>query len=73
MTKLLKLSLPMKKFAWPGTSLSHIITVCVTLKELILYCFLAFISHFCNHFYTVCFYFRVSQLFISLVSNKANQ
>lgn len=35
--------------------------------------FIAFISYFCSHFYTVCFYFRVSQLFISLVLSKANQ
>lgn len=67
MTKPLKLSLTMKKFACPGTSWSHIITVCVTLKELIFYCFPSFHFTFLQSFYPVCFYFRVSQLFISLV------
>lgn len=35
MTKPLKLSLTIEKFVCPGTSLSHLITVCVILKELI--------------------------------------
>lgn len=58
MTKPLKLSLTMKKSACPGTSLSYIITVCVTLKELIFYCLPSFHFTFLQSFLYCLFLFQ---------------
>lgn len=58
MTKPLKLSLTMKKFARPGTSLRHLTTVCVTLKELIFYCLPSFHFAFLQSFLYCLFLFQ---------------
>lgn len=72
MTKPLKLSLTMKTFACPDTSLSHIITVCVMLKELIFYCLPSFHFTFLQSYLDCLFLFQgySAIYFISIKQSK---